>query len=51
METVEVKIRMPKEIHAAVKTKAAREGRTLTKQIIQIIKEDRAVNHTVLSNK
>ena len=37
METVEVKLRIPREIHSAIKEKAADEGRTLTKQIIQII--------------
>lgn len=40
MDTVEVKLRVPKEVHAAVKVKAADEGRTITKQIIQIVKND-----------
>ena len=51
MDTVEVKIRIPKEIHAAVKKKAADEGRTLVKQIVQIIKEDAQVNVPAPQNK
>ena len=51
METVEVKLRIPREMHTAIKVKAADEGRTLTKQIIQMIKEDTGVKLSVALSK
>ena len=51
METVEVKLRIPREIHAAVKAKAAEEGRTLTMQIIQIIKREQDIEGCPATSK
>ena len=39
MKIIDVKIRLPQDIHIAVKQKAIKEGRSMNKQIIQIVKE------------
>ena len=39
MQTTEVRIRVPNDIHNAIKKKAVDEGRSMNKQITQIIKE------------
>ena len=39
MKIIEVKIRIPQDVHVAVKQKAVEEGRSMNKQITQIIKE------------
>lgn len=40
MKVIEVKIRIPEDAHKAVKALAVEEGRSMSKQIIQIIKEN-----------
>ena len=40
MKTVEVKIRLPEDIHAQLKELAAKEGRSMNKQITWILTTD-----------
>jgi len=50
MDFVDVKLRIPKDVHSAVKINAADEGRTLTKQIIQLLKSNREIRDLMVKS-